>query len=174
MQEKTQTERRLLVAFLFGLSVLGCHNSRPKEIELNPEQINHAIAELRMAYAAFNRGDIDAAVRVVDKGVEWSEPVDFPGGGTYHGIEGVKHYLTQSRASAAQVISVPERFIPAGDLIVVFVYARVLPIGSSTWQEVRLADVYRFRNGKAVEMNAFSNRRDALRWVGLEEKMANE
>ena len=44
---------------------------------------------------------------------------------------------------------------------------RVLPNGSNTWQEVRLADVYTFRKGRATNMRAFANRDDALRWVGV-------
>jgi hypothetical protein len=62
----------------------------------------------------FNRGDIDAAVELLDLQGEWTEPSEFPGGSTYHGLDGVKRYLTQSRESAAEVISEPERFIPAG------------------------------------------------------------
>jgi ketosteroid isomerase-like protein len=53
---------------------------------LSPQQTEHAIAELRVAYGAFNRGDIDAAVRLLDPQVEWTEPAEFPGGGSYPGI----------------------------------------------------------------------------------------
>ena len=135
---------------------------------LNEQQREWATNELRNAYAAFNRGDIDAAVQLLDPNVEWTEPAEFPGGGTYHGIEGAKRYLAQSRAGAAQVISEPERFIAAGDRVVVFVHARVLPKNSNSWQEVRLADVYTFEQGRVTQMRAFANRADALSWVGLQ------
>lgn len=136
---------------------------------LDPQQTEKAIAGLRAAYAAFNRGDFDAAVQLLDPNVEWTEPAEFPGGGAYHGVNGVKRYLSQSRAGAADVISEPERFIPSRDRIVVFVYARVLPKGSNSWQEVRLADVYTFHEGRVTQMHAFSNRQDALHWAGVEE-----
>ncbi len=136
---------------------------------LNHQQIEDAIAELRAAYAAFNRGDIDTAVRFLDPHVEWIEPAEFPGGGTYHGVESAKHYLAQSRAGAAQVISEPEEFISEKNRIVVFVHARVLPKDSNHWQDVRLADVYTFQNGLATKMRAFANREDALRWVRADE-----
>ena len=129
-------------------------------------QTEELIIALRGAYDAFNRGDIDAAVEPLDAQVEWSEPAEFPGGGTYHGRQGAKRYLAQSRAAWAEVISEPERFIPAGNRIVVFVHARVRPVNSHQWQEVRLADVYTFRNGKAIQMRAFADRQEALRWVG--------
>jgi ketosteroid isomerase-like protein len=136
---------------------------------LNHEQTKAAMAELRAAYAAFNRGDIDTAVRFLDSQIEWIEPTEFPGGGAYHGVEGAKRYLRQSRASAAEVISTPERFIPAGDRIVVFVHARVLPKNTETWQDIRLADVYTIQDGRATKMHGFANREDALRWVGIDD-----
>jgi len=100
--------------------------------------------------------------------IEWIEPLEFPGGGTYHGQAEVKQYLKQSRDAWAEVRSEPERFIPAGDKIVVFVHARVRAKDTGQWQEVRLADVYTFRDRKAVHMRAFADRREALRWVGIE------
>ena len=75
---------------------------------------------------------------MLDLNVEWVEPAEFPGGGAYYGVEGAKQYLIQSRAAAAEVISEPEKFIAAGNRIVVFVHARVLPKGSNAWQDVRL------------------------------------
>lgn len=131
-------------------------------------QLEQVITALRGAYAAFNRGDMDAAVESLDPQIEWSEPPEFPGGGTYHGRDEVKHYLAQSRAACAEISSEPEQFIPAGDRIVVFVHARLRANGSNEWQDVRLADVYTVRNGKAIQMQAFADRREALRWVGAE------
>ena len=103
----------------------------------------------------------------MDPKIEWTEPVEFPGGGTYHGQAGVTAYLTQSRESAAEVHSEPEKFVCAGDRIVVFVHARFRPHNSDVWQDVRLADVFTFRNGKVVHMRAFADRQEALRWVGM-------
>jgi uncharacterized protein len=134
-----------------------------------PAKRDQAISALRGAYAAFNRGDITAALEPLDPEIEWTEPAEFPGGGTYHRQAGVKAYLTQSRAAWAEGSGEPERFISAGDRIVAFVHAHVRPNGSNQWQQVRLADVYTFRNGKAVRMQAFADRQEALRWVGIKE-----
>jgi ketosteroid isomerase-like protein len=156
-----------VIVFLSSTVFLACQGARRENTMLNHEQMEDAIADLRAAYAAFNRGDIDAAVRSFDPQVEWIEPTEFPGGGTYQGVEGAKRYLAQSRAGASQVISEPEQFVPAGDRIVVFVHARVLPKNSGEWQDIRLADVYRFRKGRVIQMHAFANREDALHWVGV-------
>jgi uncharacterized protein len=133
---------------------------------VNTSEIAAAMATLKDAYEAFNRGDIDAAVAGLDPEIEWSEPAEFPGGGAYHGREAVKGYLTQSRAPWAEGSSEPEQMIPAGDRIVVMVHARFRAKGSEAWQDVKLADVYTVRNGKIVAMRAFADREEALRWVG--------
>ncbi len=151
------------------ISLNGCKRPQ-KETQMDSSPpMKPMIASLRGAYTAFNRGDIDAAVTVFDPEIEWTEPAEFPGGGSYHGRDEVKRYLKQSRAAWAEVISEPEQFITAGNRIVVFVHARLRPKGSNAWQDVKLADVYTIQHGKAVEMRAFSDRREALRWVGAED-----
>jgi ketosteroid isomerase-like protein len=127
------------------------------------------IGALRRAYAAFNRNDIAATVEALDPQIEWTEPSEFGGGGTYHGHDGVKAYLTQSRADWAEGSSEPERFITAGDKIVVFVHARVRLKDSTEWWETRLADVFTFRDAKAVSMRAFADRQRALEWAGVKD-----
>jgi hypothetical protein len=126
---------------------------------------NLAIQVLRKAYAAFNRNDIEALADALDPEIEWIEPAEFAGGGTYHGHDDVKAYLTQSRAAWVEGSSDPERFLVAGDKIVVFVHARVRAKASSMWRETSRADVFTFRNGKAVHMRAFADRREALEWA---------
>lgn len=96
------------------------------------------------------------------------KPAEFPGGGAYHGRDEVKRYLTQSRAAWAEINSEPEQIITAGDRIVVFVHARLRAKGSSEWQDTRLADVYTVRDGKLIQMRAFADRQEALRWAGAE------
>lgn len=135
---------------------------------MTPNEEARAIADLRAAYEAFNRGDIQAALRPLAPDIEWTEPEEFPSGGKYHGLEGVKRYLTQSRESWAEGRSEPEQFIVSGDHIVVFVHARVRPKGSGEWRDVKLADVYTFKGGKATQMRAFADRQEAIRWAGLE------
>jgi ketosteroid isomerase-like protein len=131
-----------------------------------PQVSKQFIAELREAYAAFNRGDIDSALKPFDGAIQWSEPAEFPGGGTYHGVDGVKRYLTQSKAGIAEGSSEPERFVVAGNKVVVLVHVRVRPQGSEGWHEARIADVYTVRNGKAIQMRAFADQQEALRWAG--------
>jgi ketosteroid isomerase-like protein len=132
---------------------------------INPSESKIMISALRDAYAAFNRGDIDGALKPLDPNIEWSEPEDFPGGGSYHRRAGVKSYLTQSRAGLAEGTSKPEEFFTVGSRIVVFVHAHIRPKDSSEWHDVKLADVYTIRDGRAVQMRAFADRQQALNWA---------
>jgi ketosteroid isomerase-like protein len=134
---------------------------------MSSEEEEHAIGILREAYAAFNRGDIPAAVKSLDPHIKWTEPAEFPRGGTYNGRSEVAGYLTESRAGWAEGSSEPEKFIAQGSQIVVLVHARFRPKGSTAWSEVKLADVYTFRDGRPVQMRAFADRSAALRWVGI-------
>lgn len=140
-------------------------------MDKSPQQ-EQMITALRGAYDAFNHGDFDAAVEPLIPDIEWSEPAEFPGGGTYHGHEEVKQYLSRSRAGWAEGASEPEQFIVAGNRIVVFVHARFRMKDHSDWNEVRLADVYTIRDGKAIKMRAFANRQDALHWAGASDPRA--
>jgi ketosteroid isomerase-like protein len=143
-----------------------CKRAQQENQMQNQAQQEQMIAALRDAYAAFNRGDIDAAVQPLDEHIEWTEPASFPGGGTYHGRDGAHKYLAQSRAGLAEGTSEPEKFIVAGNRIVVLVRAYVRPKGSNEWVDMRLADVYTVRDGKAIGMHAFTDRQEALRWAG--------
>jgi ketosteroid isomerase-like protein len=157
----------LLVAL--SLFPAACKKAQNENQVENPAQQRQVIQALRDAYTAFNRGDIDAAVKPLDEHIEWTEPDSFPGGGTYHGREGAHRYLAQSRAGIAEGTSEPEKFIVAGNRIVVFVRANIRPKGSNEWVDLRIADVYTVRKGKAIDMHAFSDRQEALRWAGAVE-----
>jgi ketosteroid isomerase-like protein len=157
--------RRFLAFMLLvaaGLYPNGCDRAKNQARVEDSPQTQQMITALRAAYAAFNRGDLDAALEPFDAQIEWSEPPEF-GGGTSHGRDGVKQYLTQSRSAWLEGSSEPEQLIPVGTRIVVFVHARFRPKGSDSWRDVRLADVYTVRDGKAIEMRAFTDRQAALR-----------
>jgi hypothetical protein len=151
------------------LCLNGCDRTgKEVHVESRTQELERTIIALRGAYAAFNRGDIDAAVAPLDEHIEWSEPTEFPGGGAYHGREGARRYLSLSRASLAEGTSEPVQFISVGNRIVVFVHAHVRPQGSREWHDIDLADVYTIREGRIVQMQAFANRQEALRWAGAE------
>ena len=127
------------------------------------------IDALRGAYAALNRNDIAGFVAVFDPQIERIEPADFPMAGTYRGLEAVTAHVTKGRGTWAEGGCVPQRFIvaPGGDRIIVLVHVRVRLKHESEWREGRIADVYTFRSGKAVQFRTFGDERQALEWAGV-------
>jgi len=123
---------------------------------------------IRKAYAALNRNDISGFAQILDPQIERIEPADFPGGGTYHGLEAVKAHISQGRGSWAEGSCDPERFITAGDKVVVFIYVRVRLKHETEWREGRIADVFTFRNGKAIQFRSFADEQQALEWARQE------
>ena len=122
---------------------------------------------LRETYAALNRNDIPAAVQAFDPQIEWVEPTEYTGGGTYHGLAQVEAHLAQARARWAEGSCEAERLLVAGDKVIVFVHVHVRLKDETEWREGRHADVYTFREGKAVQMRIFEDIQEALRWSGI-------
>jgi ketosteroid isomerase-like protein len=162
--------KHLVTATAF-LCLIACGKTTNQTAMQPTPELQSAVAALRTAYAAFNCGDIDSAILPFDPQIEWTEPPEFSDGSTYHGVQAVKGYLTQSRSGWAEGASEPEQFIPAGNRIVVFVRARFRLKGTDQWQDISLADVYTFRNGKAISMRAFASREAALRWAAAEARL---
>jgi ketosteroid isomerase-like protein len=128
---------------------------------------------LREAYAALNRNDIPAMVRAFDPQIERIEPADFPAGGTYRGLAAVQAHIVRARETWAEGSCEPEQFMVAGDKIVVFLNVRVRLKQETEWREGSLADVFTFRNGKAIEFRTFAERQKALEWAGVKASDAN-
>jgi hypothetical protein len=65
------------------LCLNGCDRAgKEAHMEIPAQGLERPIIALREAYAAFNRGDVDAAVAPLDEHIEWSEPTELPGDGT--------------------------------------------------------------------------------------------
>lgn len=122
---------------------------------------------VREIYAALNRNDIPAAVTAFDSQIEWTDPTDDPTRGTHRGHASVTAHFSQSRDTWAEGGCEPERFIVAGDKIVVFVHVRVRLKHETDWREGRLGDVYTFHNGKVIQARSFLDRQQALEWAGV-------
>lgn len=119
-------------------------------------------------YAALNGNDIVTACRLFADDVEWTEPADSPGAGTQRGLDAVRAHLEWARGTWAEGTCQPERFLAAGDRIVVFAFVRVRLRHEAEWRTGPIADVYTFRDGKVVQVRVFFDRQEALAWTGIE------
>jgi ketosteroid isomerase-like protein len=113
------------------------------------------IEVVRAAYAAFARGDIDAAVRDLADDVEWIEPEEFPDGGVHRGRDAVHGYLSRSRAMWQHLDSVATVFRSGARIVAHHHVHGTLADGSA--REATMADVFTFAAGRVVHMQAYAN-----------------
>lgn len=139
-----------------------------------PASLSAAETEtLREAYAALNRNDIPSFVQAFDPQIEWIEPPEYPSGRTHRGHAELQAHASKARDTWAEGSCEPERFLIAGDKIVVFLHVHVRLRDSTEWLDGDIADVYTFRDGRAVQMRHFPDRTQALEWVGVKASEAS-
>jgi ketosteroid isomerase-like protein len=105
--------------------------------------------------------------------IEWHGPREFPDlAEPHYGHEGVVRYLAKLAEVFDDYRMVPERFIDAGDGRVL-VFSREGGRGKSSGAEVEThltAHLWTLNDGKAVRMQSYWERADALEAVGLSEQ----
>ena len=124
---------------------------------------------LRAGYDAWNRGDLQSVLDGLHPEVEWEENPDaLPGmDRVYRGHAG---FLKRQRDAfdVWEWFRVEEQeFIDAGEHVVVLVRAIGKGSHSGIEVEMRLYDVFTFRDGKITRHRLYGNRAEALEAVGL-------
>ena len=120
-------------------------------------------------YETFNRGDLDGALDGLHPEIEWhTYIVPGPGGGTYHGHDGVRHLWSDARNIFGNFRNEPERIIDVPPDRVVAV-VRVCGTGKESGipVEAHIAHVHTFRDGKVIRVDSFDDPEEALRAAGL-------
>ena len=108
----------------------------------------------------------------LDSEIEWRGPREFPDLAEPHfGHEGVARYLAKVNEAFDDYRMVPEEFIDAGgDQVLVF--SREGGRGKGSGAEVQTnptAHLWTMRDGKAIRMQSYWERSDALEAAGLSE-----
>ena len=120
-------------------------------------------------YETFNRGDLDGALDGLHPEIEWhTYIVPGPGGGTYHGHDGVRHLWSDARNIFGNFRNEPERIIDVPPDRVVAV-VRVCGTGKESGipVEAHIAHVHTFRDEKVIRVDSFEDPDEALRAAGL-------
>jgi ketosteroid isomerase-like protein len=118
------------------------------------------VAMVLDAYAAYARGDIEAAVAGLHPEVEWIEPDEFPNGGRRQGPAAVAEYLRSAREMWAELVSERSAVRRGGDIVIIHHVSGRLVDG--TEHEATVADVFTVRDGQAVRMRAYADPSEAL------------
>ena len=121
-------------------------------------------------YTAFEAGDAVAALERIDPDVVWDlTNHSWPGEDQYIGHEGIVQVLSEFVGSFEDYKVTPERFIDAGDKVVVIQHEVAMHRGSDAGIDRRQASVYTMRDGKAVRIDHYLDIPKALEAAGLSE-----
>jgi hypothetical protein len=124
---------------------------------------------VRRIYTAFARGDRAAMLDAADPDIRCYDRPDRPGAAVYVGHEGLLRFSETDRDVFENVRYEPSDFIDAGDSVVVRIRQAGRGKASSVPVEEEIANVWKLRDGKCVEMRVFSTEWEALEAVGLTE-----
>jgi ketosteroid isomerase-like protein len=121
----------------------------------------------RAAFAALNRGDLDALTQFYDPDVVFETLLL----GTHRGNEAIRLLDEEGRKTLSGYRLDPIELIDAGNKVVADV--RVIGVGQASQIAMedrdRFALLFTIRNGRTVRQQSFRNRGDALEAAGLRE-----
>jgi uncharacterized protein len=124
---------------------------------------------LRNAYAAFSEGRFE--LDHLDANVVWDESRRQIDPAVHHGLAGVRR-VVESGLEVFEDFSVEaEQFFDLGEKVLVF--SRVRGRGKESGAEVdaRVARLYTFRDDKAIRVEYFGDREEALQAAGIKDRV---
>jgi|SRR5215211_1021881 len=130
------------------------------------------VENIRRAYAAFARGDVDAVLEFLDQEVDWHPAIaPIMGVETLRGRETVKRFLTRDLFEGfdrfrAEPLSVEDL---SSDYVLVMVRYAGRGENSGIELDQTFATLFEMRDGLAVTMRDYSTRAEALEAAGLRE-----
>lgn len=131
------------------------------------ENLDRAVA----GHAAFNRGDIEAALEFTDPEIELHPALGgaFAGATVYRGHDGVRRYFADLREAFDVIKIEPRAGATCGDWIMIDAAVSGLGHSSEAAVETTMTVVWRDRDGKAVWGATYFDREEALRAIGVAE-----
>jgi ketosteroid isomerase-like protein len=127
------------------------------------------VAAAKRIYDSRNRGDVDAVLAECDSEVEWRPHLASLSGQPIRGIDGVREYLESLREEWESFRHEPERFMDAGDKVVVLLHTYARGRASGVNVDVPVAHVLTFERGRCSKFVSYYDRAQALRSAGLAE-----
>ena len=122
---------------------------------------------VRRIYEAFNQRDLAPGFELVAPDFEWI-PADRSFEASVRGREDVQRFL-EDQIETLDLQVQPEEFFEKGDRVVAFVRVQAQGQASGAGAEILVANVWTFRNGIPVRGEAYAERAEALKVVGLSE-----
>jgi uncharacterized protein len=115
----------------------------------------HDVESLRRIYSAFSRWDVEELVSDLAHDIEWSLPDTLPWGGTRHGHDGVRAFVSVSNDHVEGRWADPDDFLDAGDRLIVQGRMRGRAKASGRGYEVDFVHIWTMTDGMASRMRAY-------------------
>jgi ketosteroid isomerase-like protein len=122
---------------------------------------------VRRGLEAFNRGDIEAWLALTHPEVEVLDDPRVPGGQTLRGHAEIKRYFESLGRYWESIHFAPERIVDRGDEVLVLARMTTRTRRGGPEIERPLDQMVRFREGRAIRVQVFSSRDEALEAAGL-------
>ena len=123
----------------------------------------------RRGYEAFARRDLDAVFELFDPEIEAHDPPEMPDAAVHRGHDAVRRDWQQTYELFEDFTIESTETIDAGDEVFAGIVQRGRPHGSRAVVEERSWQVVTFCDGVATRVEAFLERAQALKAVGLSE-----
>jgi uncharacterized protein len=117
---------------------------------------------VRRIYEAFASGDLAAILDAADPEITCYDRPDRPGAGVYTGHDGLLEFRESDRDVFENVRYEPCDFIDAGNHVVVRIRQAGRGKASSVPVEEVIANLWKLRDGKCVEVRVYSTEQEAL------------
>jgi ketosteroid isomerase-like protein len=124
---------------------------------------------LRPVYDRWAEGDFRAGRELLDADITTVWAQDFPTAGTYHGLDGHAAAMREWLSAWTDLKLEAERFVDAGDSVVVPFVVRACGRESGAEVDRRWAHVWTLHDGRVVRFEVHLETREALKAVGLAE-----
>jgi ketosteroid isomerase-like protein len=130
------------------------------------------VEAFKRGVAAWNRGDIDATLEVLDPDVQWRPGAErLLGGDTavYRGRHGTREFLQNLDETIAELRIEISEIRDLGERIVAIGHLRGHGKQSGAEVESSIGYVVEFKNGKVIRIDDFLDAKEALEAAGLSE-----
>ena len=117
---------------------------------------------VRASIATYNTDGLEASMSYLHPDVEWFTNPDAPDMGAFKGHEGIRKLAAMLEEVLGEVRIQPDRFVEAGEDVVVLGRLFVTGTESGAATESRRAWLYTLRDGKIIRHMTFTNEDDAL------------
>ena len=126
------------------------------------------VDSVRRGLEAFRRGGVEALLDFIDPEFETTTPAELSvEPSTYRGHDGLRRYFESFYEVMEEIRFEAEEFVDAGERVVVPTRLIARGRGTGIDTEQRLTMVWTVRGGKAVRLDSYGTKAEALAAAGL-------